>query len=656
MVLSISTAVFPREPSMEDDPIVIEAENSSQEEEQCRVSFWNRSADCGAFENVVDLVPLLSELRFLLLRATSSVNTTAISDRSTGLQDYRRTFRTIFANTSTWVEGKDISMVTVPIAPSLVGCSCSALDTRHLSGIVDSPKLWPNTRSVFAPVASRFCWEMVQLLKHSRVIPLTSCPIRNPEPLFDMDGVDCMSTFIISSLSNWFRRPDPAHLPLQPRYDGFTGLLLHSVTEVSEYSSAGDLTYGAVLQTSHRDSEMYILHEGGNNTTHDVPLTDLDDMANPTMTHSMSSDGEHGLGQVSERHAEGGISSLDSVGESGQNEGGHSPTWNDDMFEFDGQSVSNVDYLEDERQIGKKTASIWDEDEECYEFDFASQLAAAAYDAEDSGDLNSMPYFTPDPAKYGDLFERVGSQTPQHGGERQTMPSMQSMLPQPYIRWYMRPVLVDFLLGIHFMQRLCPETLYLTLNIVDHYVSSRIVYVHEYQLLGCAALWIAAKFHDPKTRIPTINDLANLCGNRFYNDVLRRNGSTSFSLSPPTEATGVQHVARFLMEITLYYPEFVGLSSASIALAALTLARFIGGKSHRKSSAETEECFKIIHYLDTRLAGNVDSDELSETLVRKYSYDFYSNAAEVVLQYYLQGGRYVRPTFSMTPSLATVSD
>ena len=47
---------------------------------------------------------------------------------------------------------------------------------------------------------------------------------------------------------------------------------------------------------------------------------------------------------------------------------------------------------------------------------------------------------------------------------------------QPELQWYMRPYLVDFLIEIHQQHRLRPETLYLALNIVDRYVSKRIVF------------------------------------------------------------------------------------------------------------------------------------------------------------------------------------
>lgn len=62
----------------------------------------------------------------------------------------------------------------------------------------------------------------------------------------------------------------------------------------------------------------------------------------------------------------------------------------------------------------------------------------------------------------------------------------------------MRPYLIDFLVEIHSQYRLRPETLHLAVNIADRYTSKRIVYKRHYQLVGCAALWVAAKFEDAK--------------------------------------------------------------------------------------------------------------------------------------------------------------
>jgi hypothetical protein len=49
---------------------------------------------------------------------------------------------------------------------------------------------------------------------------------------------------------------------------------------------------------------------------------------------------------------------------------------------------------------------------------------------------------------------------------------------QPELQWYMRPFLVDFLIEIHQQFRLRPEVLYLAMNIVDRYVSKRVVMYH----------------------------------------------------------------------------------------------------------------------------------------------------------------------------------
>ncbi|KIK04245.1 hypothetical protein K443DRAFT_93530 [Laccaria amethystina LaAM-08-1] len=252
-----------------------------------------------------------------------------------------------------------------------------------------------------------------------------------------------------------------------------------------------------------------------------------------------------------------------------------------------------------------------------------------------------------------------------HDMERFTMSSTQSMDQQPEIRWHMRPCLVDFLVEIHFTFRLRPETLYLTLNIVDRYVSRRIVYIKHYQLVGCAALWIAAKFEDAKERVPTVQDLAQICRDTYEESAfIQMEGhvlsTIQWTLGHPTaeawlrlmccgpcmEEAKVQHVARFLMEITLFYREFVKYSPSTIALAALTLARYLCGKP-RRVWEENEECVEVVEYLDNRLAMHVN--DLSETLVKKYSYAFYSKAATFVVQHYLQGGRFVRHTLASLP-------
>ncbi|KIY71443.1 hypothetical protein CYLTODRAFT_369320, partial [Cylindrobasidium torrendii FP15055 ss-10] len=246
--------------------------------------------------------------------------------------------------------------------------------------------------------------------------------------------------------------------------------------------------------------------------------------------------------------------------------------------------------------------------------------------------------------------------------EHATMPSLTAMDQQPEIRWTMRPCLIDFLIEVHFTFRLRPETLYLAMNIVDRYVSRRIVYTKHYQLVGTAALWCAAKFEDAKDRVPSLQDLAQTCRDTYDESAFIQMechilNTIGWTLGHPTaeshlrlrccapflEDTQVQHVARFLMELTLFYRDFIQFPSSVIALGALTLARFLCDKPCRPFE-QTTEIMQVVNLLDARLSRRVN--DISATLVKKYSYAFYSEAATFVVQFYLRGGHFTRETLS----------
>ena len=86
---------------------------------------------------------------------------------------------------------------------------------------------------------------------------------------------------------------------------------------------------------------------------------------------------------------------------------------------------------------------------------------------------------------------------------------------QPELSWEMRPILIDFLVEVHFARRLRPETLYLAINLLDRYLSKRVVLKKHYQLVGCAALWIAAKFEDSKDAVPSLEYLTFMSGEAY---------------------------------------------------------------------------------------------------------------------------------------------
>lgn len=82
------------------------------------------------------------------------------------------------------------------------------------------------------------------------------------------------------------------------------------------------------------------------------------------------------------------------------------------------------------------------------------------------------------------------------GLERDIALNPEYMTMQPYINEKMRAILCDWLVEVHLKYKMVPETLYLTVNILDRYLSIKQVRRSKLQLVGVAALSIAAKYEE----------------------------------------------------------------------------------------------------------------------------------------------------------------
>jgi len=64
---------------------------------------------------------------------------------------------------------------------------------------------------------------------------------------------------------------------------------------------------------------------------------------------------------------------------------------------------------------------------------------------------------------------------------------------QKDLAWKMRGILTDWLIQVHTRFRLLPETLYLAVNIIDRFLSARVVSLAKLQLVGIMCMFLAAK-------------------------------------------------------------------------------------------------------------------------------------------------------------------
>lgn len=241
---------------------------------------------------------------------------------------------------------------------------------------------------------------------------------------------------------------------------------------------------------------------------------------------------------------------------------------------------------------------------------------------------------------------------------------------QREIQWFMRPYLIDFLIEAHAAFALLPETLFLTVNLLDRYCSKRVVYKQHYQLVGCAALLIAAKYGDKKDRVPQINELNNMCCGLYDSGMFTQMemhvlNTLEWTIGHPTvdfftqlivaeeaDDREVEHMAAYLCEIALYHRDFVSTKPSIMARASLALARAILGRPE-VSDGEWDHVENV-----TVLALSQHLHQPSVTLSRKYSSHHLSRVSGKLAEFLAQQAAISRraqgpPSPPAEPTLST---
>ncbi|KAK4507603.1 hypothetical protein PRZ48_001338 [Zasmidium cellare] len=227
--------------------------------------------------------------------------------------------------------------------------------------------------------------------------------------------------------------------------------------------------------------------------------------------------------------------------------------------------------------------------------------------------------------------------------EAETMPDIQSIEIQTEIQWFMRPYLLDFLLEAHHAFQLLPETLHLAVNLLDRYCSKRVVYKRHYQLVGCAALLIAAKYGDRKERVPTIRELKSMCCSLYDDDmftqmewhvlqtlnwVIGHPTITSFLQLALTEVAfdpELEHMSWYISELALYHKEFIPVRPSVMARSCLALARCILA---RQQSRYEDWSARYDPQVVLNLSNHLGHP--SQALLRKYSSPHLSSVSTTI--------------------------
>ncbi|KAJ3276703.1 G2/mitotic-specific cyclin, partial [Borealophlyctis nickersoniae] len=225
-----------------------------------------------------------------------------------------------------------------------------------------------------------------------------------------------------------------------------------------------------------------------------------------------------------------------------------------------------------------------------------------------------------------------------------TMPNPLYMDDQNELNWGMRSILVDWLIDVHYKFRLHPETLYLSVNIVDRFLSMRVVSMQKLQLVGATAMFIAAKYEEVVA--PSVQNFIYVTDGSFTDEeVLRAERYIlqvlDFSLQYPQPLTFLRRcskadrydiqsrtLAKYFMEISLVDFHFLDQPPSMVAAAALWLARRMLTREEWHAnmvhySGYTQE--QLLHCAG--LMVNYLRSTKSENLYRKYATRRYTKAS-----------------------------
>ncbi|CAH1766016.1 5936_t:CDS:10, partial [Entrophospora sp. SA101] len=219
----------------------------------------------------------------------------------------------------------------------------------------------------------------------------------------------------------------------------------------------------------------------------------------------------------------------------------------------------------------------------------------------------------------------------------ETMPIRDYMKGQTELNWKMRTILINWIIEIHYKFDLLPETLFLSVNILDRFLSESVVKMAKLQLAGITAVFIASKYEEMAA--PSITNYLYMSdGGYAEEEILKAERYVlqllNYKLCYPNPMHFLRRIskadqydirsrtlAKYLMEITLIDHNFVSCRPSMIAASSLYLARIMlnCGEWHSNLihySTFTEQ--EIIPYSDMILK-YLAKDKNINYAFRKYS-------------------------------------
>lgn len=223
------------------------------------------------------------------------------------------------------------------------------------------------------------------------------------------------------------------------------------------------------------------------------------------------------------------------------------------------------------------------------------------------------------------------------------------LLRQPSLSRNMRAILIDWMVEIQENFELNHETLYQAVKITDLYLDRETVSKENLQLIGSTALFIACKFDERCP--PCCDDFLYICDDAYTKEQLfeceRKVLKTlEFDIGMPmsyrfvrryakTSKVGMETLtlARYILETSLLFYEFVGESDSKIASAAFLLALRMkkvgdwGDVQEKYSGYKLDQIEPLMWKLNEMLTSPLPGKN-TKTVLNKYNHEVFFEVAK----------------------------
>ncbi|KAJ2906597.1 putative G2/mitotic-specific cyclin [Zalerion maritima] len=180
--------------------------------------------------------------------------------------------------------------------------------------------------------------------------------------------------------------------------------------------------------------------------------------------------------------------------------------------------------------------------------------------------------------------------------ENELKPDAFYMDTQTELRWSMRSVLIDWVVQVHARFHLYPETLHLTVNLIDRFLSKKAVSLGKLQLVGATALLIASKYEE--VNVPSVREIVYMVDEGYQaEEILKAEKYMSnlldWQLGYPSPLNflrrtskadeyeeKIRTVAKYLIEVAMMDERFVACGSSLVAAGAHCMARYLLRAGH----------------------------------------------------------------------------